>query len=318
VTEKAVAKRDRPRAAIARRWGRRALKWGFAAALLYSLGVLVVTYAITHPIRFAPRDSPRRHGLPQEDVALTTSDGVRLAAWHVPRADRRGTVVVVHGNAGNREQMLPQVLMLHQAGFAVLAPDLRGAGTSDAARRTFGYEERLDVAAAVEWLREQPGGDGEPIAALGVSMGAAACTLSLNEGTRFDALILDSTFAHLDEVVPGQFWAMPPGLREAFARSVERAAEQSLDLKTSDVNPATVLAAHPEVPVLVIHGDQDRLAPVAQAEKLRDAAGHADLWIVPRAGHAKTQATAPSEYEERVVAFLRQHLRRGVTAPASE
>jgi fermentation-respiration switch protein FrsA (DUF1100 family) len=66
------------------------------------------------------------------------------------------------------------------------------------------------------------------------------------------------------------------------------------------------------VPLLLIHGEDDRTVPLADGRRLAAAAGpSAEHWVVPGADHAAGHLTAASEYEERVTAALRAAFVRG-------
>jgi fermentation-respiration switch protein FrsA (DUF1100 family) len=58
--------------------------------------------------------------------------------------------------------------------------------------------------------------------------------------------------------------------------------------------------------VLFIHGADDAFIPPEHSERLLAASAStaSELWLVPKAGHAFTHATAPEEYLERVAAFF--------------
>lgn len=71
--------------------------------------------------------------LPSERLSLTTSDGVALAAWYYPVAGDakvKATVIVIHDLQGSHETVEPLSRGLQAAGYAVVAPDLRGHGAS--------------------------------------------------------------------------------------------------------------------------------------------------------------------------------------------
>jgi len=56
-----------------------------------------------------------------------------------PRAERRPTVLLLHGFPDTAEMWLPQVEMLHRAGYRCIAPDTLGCGHSDMAPRLGDY-----------------------------------------------------------------------------------------------------------------------------------------------------------------------------------
>lgn len=70
---------------------------------------------------------------PSERLSLTTTDGVALAAWYYPvggDATPKATVIVIHELEGSHETVEPLSRGLQAAGYAVIAPDLRGHGAS--------------------------------------------------------------------------------------------------------------------------------------------------------------------------------------------
>lgn len=123
-----------------------------------------------------------------ERVSFLASDGVRLSAVWVPAVTpqdvirhgeellkrRHAAVVLVHDHGHDAGQMMAQASLLHEMGVHVLLLDTRGAGESEAAARTFGRLERLDVAAAVDHLASRPTVDPTRIAVWGIGSGAEA------------------------------------------------------------------------------------------------------------------------------------------------
>ncbi|MEE8348119.1 MAG: hypothetical protein V3R94_01000, partial [Acidobacteriota bacterium] len=78
-----------------------------------------------------PRYTPEQFDLPHtEDVHFETSDDLTLSGWFI-RGTSRATVILVHGLAANRAEMLPHAGDLHRAGFSVLLYDSRHRGQSE-------------------------------------------------------------------------------------------------------------------------------------------------------------------------------------------
>ena len=73
-------------------------------AILAYCGVLALMYVFQRSLMYFPdrsRTPPAAAGLPQaEEVTLTSSDGERLVAWHVPPRDAKPVVIYFQGNAG--------------------------------------------------------------------------------------------------------------------------------------------------------------------------------------------------------------------------
>jgi fermentation-respiration switch protein FrsA (DUF1100 family) len=58
--------------------------------------------------------------------------------------------------------------------------------------------------------------------------------------------------------------------------------------------------------VLLIHGAEDEIVPVADAQALQAASNNVEdsLWIVPDASHSRGYKAMPEEYISRVVSFF--------------
>ena len=105
-------------------------------------------------------------GAPHEDVAFTTSDGLRLEGWYVP--SRNGaTVIVFPGRRGRRRHA--QDARRH--GYGVLLFDRRGEGESEGDPNAFGWAGKRDVQAALAFLRSRPEVDDDRIGGIGLSVG---------------------------------------------------------------------------------------------------------------------------------------------------
>ena len=58
-----------------------------------------------------------------EDVTLTTADGVTISGWYVA-GTQPNAIVIVHGIHANRAYLIPQAIILAEAGYHLLLIDL--------------------------------------------------------------------------------------------------------------------------------------------------------------------------------------------------
>jgi pimeloyl-ACP methyl ester carboxylesterase len=210
--------------------------WGLLYRLTFvpvfaALTVTALVYAGTHPRQNANEVDPNSRGIYYEPVTLRTDDGIRLEAWLVPVVEaeqilrdkelalrsNHPAVLLVHDFGHDREQMLPLVRPLHDAGFVVMAVALRGAGASAPAGATFGLLESNDVKAAVAVLRKRPFVDQNRVAIVGVGTGANAGLLAASEDPGIKALVLDhpqqvgnqTLIDHIAPKYPSLNWMRP-------------------------------------------------------------------------------------------------------------
>lgn len=205
--------------------------------LLAAMSAVALVYSATHPPVVPTTMDPSASQIYYDPVTLLGEDGARLEGWLVPVIDakqvltqkeqslrtRRPAVVLLHDHGRNRQQMLPLVQPLHEAGFVVLAMTLRGRGTSDARGATYGIREAGDVKAAIEMLRRRPYVDGTKIALVGIGTGANAAIIAASRDQNIAAVAAINPVESVDQLLveslgPKQAWLrfMNPLCRWAF------------------------------------------------------------------------------------------------------
>jgi pimeloyl-ACP methyl ester carboxylesterase len=96
-------------------------------------GTMTTVFAIAAIVGHGSALTTAEEQIPAERLSLTTTDGVGLAAWYYPvpgDVTPKATVIVIHELGGSHETVEPLSRGLQAAGFAVVAPDLRGHGAS--------------------------------------------------------------------------------------------------------------------------------------------------------------------------------------------
>jgi pimeloyl-ACP methyl ester carboxylesterase len=103
---------------------RRTLPKRLLWAVVFSVGCLDFSQVL------AADEKPKLK--PPEDVTLKTRDGLTLAATFYPSnlGKKAVPVILLHASKGTRADLAALAGVLHEAGHAVLAPDLRGHGDS--------------------------------------------------------------------------------------------------------------------------------------------------------------------------------------------
>lgn len=148
--------------------------------------------------------TPAEHGLDFEDVTFPSEDGTPLEGWFVP-AEGADTVVIVNHprffsrsglpshlepwrsmNAGTGNDfevnLVPDIAILHAAGYHVLAYDLRNFGLSGAANgglTTSGRFESRDVVGSLRCVRSRPKLSRAKIALFSRCLGADAALFAM-------------------------------------------------------------------------------------------------------------------------------------------
>ncbi|MCF6525751.1 alpha/beta fold hydrolase [Streptomyces sp. JJ36] len=244
------------------------------------------------------------------------------------------SVVLVHGHPFDRTMWQPQVRHLARGGHRVLAPDLRGYGTSTVVPGKTTLETFARDLAALLDRQEPDGADGVVLG--GLSMGGQIVMEFLRLfPERVRALVLADTSAPAESAA---------GRRERLATAdrLEREgmgpyAEEVLDRMVTPQNQrdlpevaghvrrmmhdappegaaaalrgraerpdytATLRAAR--VPALVVVGEEDAFTPLADARLLHDALAGSELVVVEGAGHLPN-LERPEAFNAALDAFL--------------
>ncbi|MFO0838233.1 MAG: alpha/beta fold hydrolase [Phycisphaerae bacterium] len=134
-------------------------------------------------------------------VSFKTSDGVQISADYFEPRDSSTPApmaILLHMNRADRKTWRPLIGPLHDAGFAILAIDLRGHGKSGddkhrkqvETRDTALYEDmQNDVRAAYDFLAAQKGVDRARYALVGASVGCSVALEAAAKDRSLDAVV---------------------------------------------------------------------------------------------------------------------------------
>ena len=246
-------------------------------------------YFPSRPLDGTPEDA----GLAHEDVELVTDDGVRLHGWFVLSGADGGstpaTVLMCHGNAGNISHRLERAMLLTtKLGVDVLLFDYRGYGLSEGAPTEEGTYQ--DVRAAYRYLTEDRSIPPERIVLFGESLGTAIA-LQLAIEAPAAALVLEAPFTSIPDMAREVYPFLP-----------------FVDWIRTRYDSASKISRL-RMPVLVIHGEEDRVVPYAHGAALFERAPEPKTFFgVAGGGHSDLYATAGSPYWSR----WREHLTAAV------
>jgi fermentation-respiration switch protein FrsA (DUF1100 family) len=199
-----------------------------------------------------------------ERLSLKTADGETLVAWH--RAPREGQplFIYLHGNAANLSARNTRLMGMASQGWGFLAVSWRGYGGSTGSPTEEGLIADADAAytKALE-LGVAP----QRIFLLGESLGTGVA-IALAGKREVAGLALEAPYSSTADVARSIYWYVPVGLlmRDQFL---------------SDARVKSVRA-----PILIMHGEDDRVVPIRFGEKLFAAANEPKEFLrVPGGGH---------------------------------
>lgn len=237
-----------------------------------------VAYVVQRKLQYFPDAGPvplpDRPGL--VEVKLRTRDGVDLYAWHW-KGRKPLTLLVFHGNAGHRGHRMDFIEGFHSRGWGVFLLDYRGYGGSGGSPTEEGFYKDAD--AALAYVEKQGG----KIVYLGRSIGSAVA-MDLASRTRPAGLIVDSAALAMADVASAAYRFLPVRLlmKDRFdcVGKIERIG----------------------CPLLALHGDRDKIIPIALGRKLHAAFPGEKKWVeLKETGHNSPRGRA---YYDAVDEFL--------------
>lgn len=221
-----------------------------------------------------------------EEVLFVTADGLTLSAWWVPASDSPNgfTIVVFHGNGGNRSDRAPIARSLAERGYNVLLTDYRGYGGNPGKPSEAGLI--LDAKAAIAYAESRPEVDRTKLVYFGESLGAAVAIAVAREKPP-SALVLRSPFTSLPDVARAHYPYLPT------------------DLLLRDRFPSIDAIRTLDVPVLVVAGSHDTIVPIAQSREIYEASpGPKQFLTIGGADHNDPALTHGPLLIDEISAFL--------------
>lgn len=261
--------------------------------------------------------TPVALGLAFEEVEFPSRRGdVVLKGWYIPANMPQATIIISHNIFGNRADthigLLEIARDLGQRGFSVLLFDLRGHGESGGSRVSGGYFEKQDALGAFDFLVEQGESPGK-IGLLGFSMGGAAMLLAAGEESAIQAVVADSAFADIADILVGEVQRQtgaPDWLAAVLMPGIKVVARLFYGIPVSAIKPIEAIAGL-DYPVLLIHGAKNTIVSSSHSERMKQASPNeeTELWLVEEAEHVQAYRVAPQEYIQRVATYFEEQLK---------
>jgi fermentation-respiration switch protein FrsA (DUF1100 family) len=244
------------------------LKWSLivGAACYFSFVTLLyfAQRSILYPIPEKVRTSPAAAGFPEaEEHILSTSDGEKLVAWHVPPREGKPVIIFFHGNGDILAWRVPWFREMTAEGAGLIAVSFRGYAGSSGSPTESGLLMDAEAAYAFANQRYSP----ERIVVWGFSLGTGPA-VALAAKQRVGKLVLEAPYTSIADVAAAAFPIVPARwfIRDAFH---------------SDQWIVNVTA-----PVLIMHGERDHTIPIRFGERLYELARQPKQMVrFPEGGH---------------------------------
>ena len=247
---------------------------------------------------------------PNEIWSITSKDGLKLnATYFSPNNPGHQWAILVHGYGRDQRYAWDYATAYLDRGYNVLTPDLRASGTSEGIYLTMGARESDDILIWIEKILEV-----DPKAKIilhGVSMGAATVLMAAGKSQSLNlvAVIEDCGYTSAFNMFTMQLKNIfgLPGF--PIMNIVGLVSKLKTGVAISEAAP--IFYVHDiNVPILFIHGTDDKLVPYYMMQELYDICKSPikEIFSVEGAGHADAKNTNPTIYFNRIFSFLDQYI----------
>lgn len=241
-----------------------------------------------------------------QGVAFAAGDGLTLTGWYVP-PENGAVVLLLHGYGSNRAAMRFHIDALVEAGFGVLAYDLRAHGESEGDKRSLGWADVRDIPGALAFVQTQ---DADArIGALGFSIGGQIALRAAVIHPEIEAVFADGPSLANVRDRPINTW------QDVFLlHPYNFVLDHFIALQSGERVPLALRNTIDEIaprPILIVAGDyRDFYGAEADiaAGYVTAAGSNADLWVIPGAGHGAGPVITPLEYRQKMVSFFEETL----------
>lgn len=228
--------------------------------------------------------------------------------------DTDDAMIIVHGIGSNYHEILNSAFNYLENGYNVVVYNQRHTGLTGGDNYTFGLYERFDLEAVATFARGlYPAGK---LGVHGFSMGAATSTMhtELNESRKtVDFYILDAPYHTMESAVElGIIAENIPFLPVSFAKWAGNVVLKVKEgLEYDDIQPVNSVT-NISVPVLLIHGTEDKVTPPESSQEIYNAIPHESkaLWYIEGLGHCEASDLMEEEYFSGIYQFISTYVKK--------
>ena len=244
-----------------------------------------------------------------ETVEISATDGEKLVG-HIYRCESAKRIIIaMHGWRSSWSRDFGSISdFWQQNGCTIVYADQRGQNASGGEYIGFGLVERFDCRDWIDWVNKSINENNLPIYLAGISMGATTVLMasSLELAPNVHGIMADCGFTSPHAIwkhVADNNLRISYSLVSAMANSMYK---RKMDMDTDEYSTTEALA-QTDIPVLLIHGSDDRFVPVEMTyENYKACRSPKKLLIVPGATHAMSYYINKTEYENAVREFWRE------------
>lgn len=290
--------------------------------ILISIVIVVILIVTQGPGCMLPHaiiDAPNKHKKATDPKAQSGVEFKRIATdskisngiYLLSRSkEPNPTLFIFHGIRDRMDSLLSVGRKFYRQGYRVVLVDSRGHGSSSGDYLTYGVKESDDVKRIVDTLIAE-GYQMSTIGVLGYSFGGSIALQWAAKDPRVKAVITVSTFSSLRAIVPEYVRAYLPLIHYLIpSSSVQSAIAKAEKIADFDADQADGVKAASKltIPILFIHGQNDKKINPNHARKLHQAAKNSTLVLIKDANHDTIFGQYGADVDAAMMPFFKKYL----------
>lgn len=269
---------------------------------IFLIFILIITCACSsklyhpdHVYRITPSQFKQ---IAPEEVVFHNKKGIPLTGWYFKSAKHpKGQIVFFHGNSENISTHFATLYWILNEGYDFFIFDYQGFGKSGGKPTPRGTLE--DGEAALRWMQAK--NSRVPLIVFGQSLGGAIglrSVIEMKNKIPIKAVVLDSTFLSYKSAaasVLSHHWPTWPFQPLAYVLMSDHYAPKK---RVREIAP---------IPLLIFHGDQDKVISYNRGKKIYDTALEPKTFITtPEGRHGDVFLNHGGKNRKLLLEWLRQ------------
>lgn len=242
-------------------------------------------------------------------IFIESKDGITLAGKYYHVKDGAPLLLFFHGyHSGALRDGNGLLMYAQKMGYNILLADQRGHGKSGGKNITFGIRERYDCLDWIRYLNRRFGEDTKIVLA-GISMGASTVLMSADLGlpANVKGIMADCPYSAPKEIIQKVIRQLNFPAQITYA-TVRLAAKVCGDFDVEE-HSAVESMKNCNIPILLIHGDEDYFVPCEMSRKCYEACvAEKRMVLVEGAPHGMSYCVDQELYEKEITEFLEKIL----------
>lgn len=242
----------------------------------------------------------------KEEISIRSPYGYALHGFYFPLPGAQKTVVLVHGITWSLFGSVKYMPIFRRRGFNILIYDQRTHGRSGGSTCTFGFYEKYDLKAVIDWALARLGPGGQ-VGTHGESLGGATVLQHAGIDPRLSFVVADCPYSDLYAQLAYRLRVEYHLPAFPLLEGASLVSYWITRMRFREVRPLEAIRGV-ATPMLFCHGAEDNYILPQMSIDMAQAKqnGLARLYLAPHARHAEAYWNNRAEYDQQVGDFLKE------------